>query len=156
MRRTRVLRMVAGVNLVRLLALVLVSAVVLAATWLWVSGEDAVHAEVVGSSSPSAWKTLEYRGVQVDIPASWELLDMDDCEFQFEVWGPPEMDGCDWAGGVAFYGSATFDPAHGPGVKRGESRDEPDWGGYAYAGAFAVYVSDDDRTVVQQVLRSAR
>lgn len=154
MRQTHVMRMMAGP--VRLLAMVLVSAVVLAAAWLWLRGETAVQGEVVGSSSSSAWKTLEYRGVQVDVPSSWERLDMDDCEFQFEVWAPPEVNGCDWAGGMAFYGSATFDPANGPGVERGESRDEPDWGGYTYAGDFAVYASDNDRKVVQRVLRSAR
>ena len=72
------------------------------------------------------------------------------------VWAPPEVNGCDWAGGMAFYGSSTFDPAHRPGVKRVESQDEPEWGGYTYVGDFAVYASTDDREVVKRVLQSAR
>jgi hypothetical protein len=135
--------------------LALAGAVVLAGAWLWLGHRDADHAEVVSAPAGSAWKTIEYRGVRVDIPASWEPLDMDGCEFQWEVWTPPEVDGCEWAGGVAFYGSATFDPVDGPGVKPVESRDEPGWGGYTYAGDFAVYASTDDRAVVERVLQSA-
>jgi hypothetical protein len=140
---------------VRLLMLALAGTVVLAGVWAWFGHRDADHAEVVTDPATSAWKTIEYQGVQVDIPASWEPLDMENCEFQVEAWAPPEVDGCDWAGGMAFYGSATFDPAHGPGVKRVRSRDEPEWGGYKYAGDFAVYASTDDRAVVERVLQSA-
>jgi hypothetical protein len=104
------------------------------------------------------WKTIEHRGVQIDIPSAWERLDMSDCEFQFEQWAPPDSSPCDSEGGVAFYGSATFDPAHGPGVRRTTTNgtDAATWGGYVYAGDFAVYASDTDRDLVQGVLDSVR
>ena len=47
----------------------------------------------------------------------------------------------------------TFDPAHGPGIRHD---DAASWAGYVYAGDFAVYAADDDRSLVQHVLRSAR
>jgi hypothetical protein len=149
------MRILAGVTRGRLLALVLVITTVLVGAWLWFGDGDVDSAEVVGDHATSARKTVEYRGVQVDIPASWEPLNMDDCEFQYEAWAPPVVDGCDWAGGMAFYGSATFDPADGPGIKRVVSRDEPEWGGYTYAGDLAIYASTDDREVAERVLQSA-
>nr|BFE74027.1 hypothetical protein GCM10020092_073280 [Actinoplanes digitatis] len=106
------------------------------------------------SSAPvrDDWQTIEYRGVKVDIPADWKRLKKDDCEFQFEQWAPPGSHPCDFKGGVRFYGSATFDPAHGPGVRRTTGT----WSGYVYAGDYAVYVSGADRDLVQRVLDSAR
>jgi hypothetical protein len=139
----------------RLLAAALVCALVLAGGWLWFSRDEG-GAEVVGDSPHQGWMTIQYQGVRVDIPASWERSDMDDCEFQFEVWAPPESQGCKWADGMAFYGSATFDPAQKPGVRRTNSRNQSEWGGYTYAGDFAVYASDDDRETVLRVLQSAR
>ena len=136
-----------------LLALTLVGALVLAGGWLWLARDDG-GAEVVGDRSPDGWTTIRYQGVRVDIPASWERSDRDGCEFQFEVWTPPGSKGCDWAGGVAFYASATYDPADKPGVRRTESRDEPEWGGYSYAGDLVVYAADDDRKTVVRVLDS--
>ena len=139
----------------RLLALVVVCALVLVGGWLWF-GRDDGGAEVVDDSSQAGWMTIRYQGVRVDIPASWERSDRDDCEFQFEVWGPPDSESCQWARGMAFYASATFDPAHKPGIRRSKSRDDPEWAGYSYAGDFAVYAADDDRKTVLRVLQSAR
>lgn len=125
-------------------------------------GSCAAHdpgAEVVNESTePAGWKTIEYEGVRVDIPGSWERLDMGECEFQFERWGPPGIPPCEADAGVGFYRSATFDPAHRPGVRRGEPSgpEGPDWGGYVYAGDFAVYAADANREVVEEVLGSAR
>ena len=82
---------------------------------------------------------------------------MDNCEFQFERWTPPDLPACSPDGGVSFYRSATFDPAHGPGIRHEDTANgAADWAGYAYAGDFAVYAADDDRVLVQHVLRSAR
>jgi hypothetical protein len=112
---------------------------------------------VVTASAPAGWKTVEYRGVRVDVPADWERSDLDGCEFRFEHWAPPGSPGCARGGGVAFYAAATFDPATGPGVRRTEQRaDEPGWGGYVYAGELAVYATLDDRDTVEAVLASAR
>jgi hypothetical protein len=123
--------------------------------WLFLTRDDG-GAEIVGDSTHSGWMTIRFEGVRVDIPASWERVDGDDCEFEFEVWAPPpHSDSCTWAAGVAFYPSATFDAAHEAGVRRTESPGEPAWGGYTYAGDLAVYASDNDRETVARVLQSA-
>jgi hypothetical protein len=112
----------------------------------------------VVTSAPTAdgWKTIEYHGVQVDIPVGWTRADMEDCEFQFERWTPPDLPACSPDGGVSFYASASFDPAHGPGIRHEDTaKGAVAWAGYVYAGGFAVYAADDDRGLVQRLLRSA-
>lgn len=127
---------------------VLALAVALAVLWYVDRG-----AEVVAETSES--RTIEYDGVRVEIPGSWERLDQSDCEFEFEVWAPPGTPPCSWSRGVAFYGSATFDPAHRPGIRRDGEPGEARWSGYTYAGDYAVYVGDDSRAVVRRILASA-
>ena len=118
---------------------------------------DDSRSVVATDSAAAGWKTIEYQGVQVDIPAGWTRADVDNCEFQFERWTPPDLPACSPDGGVSFYSSATFDPAHGPGIRHEDTaKGAADWAGYAYAGDFAVYAADDDRVLVQHVLRSAR
>jgi len=106
------------------------------------------------------WKTIEHRGVLIDIPAAWERAEVDGCEFQFERWVvPASSPACEPdAAGVAFYGSDTFDPAFGPGVRREElnGTNALTWAGYVYAGDFAVYALNTDRGLVSRVLGSAR
>jgi hypothetical protein len=120
----------------------------------------APRAHVVDESiDATVRKSIEYEGVEIDIPADWERWDMGGCEFQFERWGPPGQSACaSDATSVAFYDAATFDPAHGPGVRRIETAgtDSPDWAGYVDAGSSVVYARDEDRAVVQGILRSAR
>lgn len=113
---------------------------------------------IAESADASGWKTLAYEGVTVDIPSDWERLDMGDCEFRFERWAPPAVPPCEPdAEGMAFYGSATFDPDLAPGVIRNDGADPqiPDWEGYVYAGDFAVHASSSDRAVVEGILNSA-
>ena len=100
------------------------------------------------------WKTVEYEGVSVEIPASWERLPVP-CGYDLSRWAPPGSD-CATGNGVTFYGSATFDVFEEPGVRRIEATGQPDWGGHVYNGGFAVYVSGDDREAVRRILRSAR
>src|SRR3954466_6162771 len=127
LRQTHVMRPIARVlSPLRLLALASVSALVLAGVWLWLDRNDG-GAAIVSDSSRAGWMTIRFQGVRVDIPSSWERSDRDACEFHFEVWAPPNSNGCKWAGGVAFYASAPYDPAHEPGVRRTESSDEPEW-----------------------------
>ncbi|QCX26346.1 hypothetical protein [Nocardioides jishulii] len=107
---------------------------------------------------PGGWKTLAYEGVEVDVPASWERLDMGDCGFSVERWAPPGTDPCaPDAAGVAFYGSALFDPVMGPDVARHseEAVAGADWSGYADADEFAVNVTAGDKATVQRILDSA-
>lgn len=114
------------------------------------------HSQVATDPSAGGWKTIEYEGVRVEVPAGWTRMDMESCEFQFERWAPPDLPACSPDGGVSFYASATFDPAHGPGIRHDDAANDPaDWAGYVYAGDFAVYAADDDRRLVQHVLRSA-
>jgi hypothetical protein len=84
---------------------------------------------------------------------------MGDCEFRLERWAPAGVHPCDpHAEGVAFYGSATFDPDVGPGIIRNDEGDPkiPDWKGYVYAGEFAVHASANERSVVEGILASAK
>ena len=141
----------------RMLALFAASAALSAVVLIWFQATSGPRSEVVGDSqSQEGWKTIDYEGVQIDIPSAWERLDMSDCEFQFERWARPDSPLCDFEGGAAFYGSATFDPAHGPSVRRTTENGIATWGGYVYAGDFAVYASDGDRDQVQEVLDSVR
>ncbi len=59
---------------------------------------------------------------------------------------------------AAFYGSDTFDPAYRPGMRRTTTNggEVGTWGGYVYAGDFAVHASDTDRDLVREVLDSAQ
>lgn len=129
------------------LALLLVAAVV------WWEVREPQARVVDGGVEPGGWKTLAYEGVEVDVPASWERLDMGDCGFSIERWAPPGTDPCDpSAVGIGFYDSATFDPVVGPGVvKEGTAG----WSGYTYAGEFAVNAKAPDRAMTQRILDSA-
>jgi hypothetical protein len=101
-------------------------------------------------------KAVEYHGVRVTVPGAWKRSDMQRCEFAFEHWAPPGAPACGRGTGVSFYGSATFDPAHGPGVRRGGRHDSTRWNGYVSAGDYVVYVAAQDPTVVRDILASVR
>ncbi|MBF4162839.1 hypothetical protein [Nocardioides acrostichi] len=138
-----------------LLAAVLAAVLIVVLAWMRAAADPPV--EVVGDSpSREAWKTIEYDGVRVDVPSAWERLDMGDCEFQLKRWARPDSPPCVFEEGIAFYDSATFDPAHGPGVVREIGNRTPTWGGYTYVGEVAVYASYGDRALVQDLLASAR
>ncbi len=112
---------------------------------------------VTDSPAKSGWKTIEYQGIRVDIPSGWERSEMADCEFRFEHWAPADSPGCGSDEGVAFYRSASFDPASGPGVERVEANGVSHfWAGYVEVGGWAVYASDGDQDVVAMLLNSAR
>ena len=132
------------------------AALVLAVLTGCAGSADSRSAVVPDASAPDGWKTIEYRGVQVEIPSGWTRSDGENCEFPFERWTPPTQPACSPDGGVAFYVSATFDPLYRPGVRHDDTgKDVPAWAGYVYAGDYAVYAADDDRDLVQQLLSSA-
>jgi hypothetical protein len=134
-----------------------VCALVLAVGVGWYASR-APRAEVVDDGTAgTGWKTIEYQGVRVNIPADWERLDRGDCEFEFERWGPQGTPTCEPGASVAFY-DFPFDPAHGPGVKRTEETEPAaaDWAGYIDVNDIIVYASDDDRNVVRGILNSAK
>jgi hypothetical protein len=141
----------------RLLAFVVacIALTLVAVVWFRSNGGGGAH--VVGdSSSQDGWKTIEYQGVRVDIPSDWGRLDPSECEFQIERWAQPDSPPCDFEQGAAFYASATFDPADGPGVRRTTENGSATWAGYVDSGDFVVYASDADRGVVQELLDSVR
>jgi hypothetical protein len=105
-------------------------------------------------AAPPAWQTVEYQGVRIDLPATWARSDTSGCEFQFPKWAPPGSAPCDAGTSAGLYGSATFDPAYGPGVRK--TTGAGTWAGWVYAGDFAVYATGTDRELVQRVLDSAR
>lgn len=135
-------------------ALVLAAAVVLAFTDRGDHPPSSYpHARVV--SETGGWKTIEYRGVRVDVPWRWQRVDMAGCEFSYERWAPPGTTPCRYAGGVAFFGSATFDPAYGPGARRSERAGEPAWSGWTDGDSWLVVdAGDEDREVVAKILGS--
>jgi hypothetical protein len=107
--------------------------------------------------SAGSWRTIEHEGVAVEVPAGWERSDTSRCRFETVRWGRPDSDPCAFEDGLAFYGSALFDPAHRPGVVRTTADGAVTWSGYAYAGDFAVYAFENpDRDVVRHILASAR
>ncbi|MGO4256490.1 hypothetical protein [Marmoricola sp. RAF53] len=114
------------------------------------------HARVVAETGgDDGWKTIEYRGVRVDVPWRWRRVDMTGCEFSYERWAPPGTTPCRYDGGVGFFGSATFDPAYGPGVRRSERTGSPAWGGWTDGNArLVVDAGDEDREVVATILGS--
>lgn len=143
----------------RLFALAAACAALFAVVLIGFEATGDPRSEVVADfPAREGWKTIEYQGVRIDIPSVWERLDMSDCEFQFEQWAPPDSPPCGLEKGAVLYGSATFDPAHGPGVRRTATNgpDAATWSGYVYAGDYAVYARDTDRDLVQEVLDSAR
>ncbi len=141
----------------------MLAAVVMAVVLLAVAVGLARHAGDAGRSSgpmplPSGTTTVEHDGITVDVPSSWLHLDDDGCEFAVDRWGPSGQDPCNPEVAVAFYISATFDPASGPGLQRAEGGlgAAPAWAGYTEAGEYAVYVTAPERTVARAVLDSAR
>ncbi|WP_017933084.1 hypothetical protein [Nocardioides sp. Iso805N] len=111
------------------------------------------------ANDPNAdgWKTIEYQHVRVDVPGSWRHADTSDCAFKLERWTPPGVGACSLNGGVFFYRSATYDPAHGPGIRHSDGVDDAvAWEGYVGAGDLVVYAADSDRATVRHLLRSVR
>lgn len=102
---------------------------------------------VVDGAVVDGWRTVTYDGVSIDVPDAWQRLDMSSCEWELVQLGPATADPCEQTEGVSFYGSATFDPSTGPGL-RGRS-------GYVGAGDRVAYVTADP-DVAWRVLASAR
>lgn len=100
------------------------------------------------------WQTLLYRGVLVTIPDHWTRLGPG-CGLDYESWVPPGQQFCATDQGINFHPAGTFQPVHGFGPRRSPA-GAPTWSGWAEAGDVQVYVGDDDRAVVDQVLESVR
>ena len=149
-----------GLSRPRPLVLALTCTALLAvALVLWFRSSSDVRSRVVlDERTQEGWKSVEYDDVRVDVPSTWVRSDLSDCEFQFERWARPGSATCEADEGVAFYGSATFDPSRGPGIRRADHGGSVDgaWAGYVLVGDVAVYVSDADRDVAEHVLASAR
>jgi hypothetical protein len=100
------------------------------------------------------WQTVDHEGIKVEVPGDWQQLDTSACEFEFVRFGPRGSAPCTYDhDGLAFYGSATFDPAQGAGVL---TEDDAGWSGYVYAGDWAVWTQAGDRDLLRGILASAR
>src|SRR4051794_20943090 len=123
----------------RALALLIGCAAVTAAVLVWFQSTDVPGSRVVGdSSSRAGWKTVEYGPLMVDIPSTWERLDMSECGLPSERWAGRGSSPCHFDGGVGFQAGDTFDPAQGPGVTRTTVNGGPTWGGYVRLGGVVV------------------
>ncbi|MCH1865013.1 hypothetical protein [Nocardioides sp. CFH 31398] len=103
----------------------------------------------------SAWQTVEFGGVTVDVPARWGAADLDGCTEPLAAWTVRVRTRCGQGPGVSFVPSATFDPPHGPGVRQPPDGPGPErWSGYVRVGDVAVDVVAGSRGVARRVLSS--
>ena len=119
-------------------------------------GAEQPRSRTTGTTD-DGWRVVAYDTVTLEVPPAWGFLDTSGCEFAAEHWGPDGVDPCSSGVGLWFYGSATFDPATGPGVHKEPPSDAlPDggWAGYVTRVDVAVYAVDLDRELVRRVLRS--
>lgn len=136
------------------LLVALLAVVTLAGLWLARAGDAS---PTPGDASKGGWQTIEHEGLLVDVPSTWQRTDTSGCEFEIPRWGDPAVSPCAFRDGVTFYASATFDPAHGPGVVRSLTDGEVTWSGYHGAGDFVVYVFEHaDQRQVRAILASVR
>ncbi|GAA3816779.1 hypothetical protein [Nocardioides panacisoli] len=140
-------------------AAVLAIATLLAACALAGCSDDAPPAVEGPSAAPATTSPLpgglervRYRGATVDVPEDWKPLDCG--EFDWTQLGPAGPGPCGGGVGVAFYGSATYDPKDRAGVISPVGTDPALFGGYAYSGDWAVYVQTPQRTLTRQILAS--
>jgi hypothetical protein len=105
----------------------------------------------------SGWQTVVHDDVSVDLPGDWQSFTCDFDGFTSEIYGPTRDDACGFGTYVAFYASATFDPADLPGViTTGRGPENGTWGGYVYAGQYAVSASTIDADLTRHLLATAR
>jgi len=133
-------------------ASVVIGCVIAGTTWL-VNPNDELRTNPLDLAGQ--WKTIEYEGVQVDVPSDWEKSDQTGCGIPVEGWSAPSTKACKFIEGIAFFGTGTFDLKGQP----TEIRTKPDgsgYGGYVIVGSLAVAADSADREVVQGVLDSAR
>jgi hypothetical protein len=114
------------------------------------SGDD----RTASDPTPPAqeWQTVTHEDARAEIPGDWRKFTCDFDGFESEIYGPSEKDACGFGTYLAFYGSATFDPANMPGEITGTDSS----GGYVYAGDWAVSSSTPDRDLTRRILASAR
>jgi hypothetical protein len=114
------------------------------------SGDDRTASDP--TPPPQEWQTVTHEDARAEIPGDWRKHTCDFDGFESEIYGPSEEDACGFGTYLAFYGSATFDPANMP----GEITGTDSFGGYVYAGDWAVSSSTPDRDLTRRVLASAR
>lgn len=134
----------------------LVGVLAIAGTSVWIARSSNDQAEVIDDSGRDGWKRLEFREVQVSVPADWGRQDSEDCLGAVEHWGPETTESCGDRRGVDFLDSSTFDAAIEPGTVA-SSRDtgQQFWHGYVRLDDVVVAASGPERDVVREVLDSA-
>ena len=135
----------AGSMRIRVMALAAACVAVLVGYLIWIQPSD-------GSAD---WKTVEFRGVRVEIPAQWEASKLKDCSQG--RWGPADAVTCDGTDGVEFVGSnSDLYGSASDGVRKDNTYARPHWTGVADVSDLHVIAFSFDRDVVDRVLNSVR
>lgn len=154
-RRRRVVRRRRRVAMGGAAAVLLIAAPVA----LLVGGRGDGGTPVGNDQSPTVpvgeWQPVESDDVRAQVPVGWSRFTCDFDEVARDIFGPSEADACDFETYLAFHGSYNFDPVNLPGVITRDAGGEA-WGGYVYAGEFAVSASTPDRDLTRRILASAR
>ena len=121
-------------------------------------GSEVVRESQVVGRTDDGWQTIGYDGVEVDLPSGLGQDGHLGLRVQLRALGPAGvLSRARRPAVLAFYVSATFDPAHRSGSIRSESPEGlPSFSGYVYGGDYAAYVSTDDRDRAWRVLASFR
>lgn len=124
---------------------------------LSVRADEAVARRILDSArrEQSAWRTVTFRGVDVDIPATWVPVGG---ECRFRAYAAPTAT-CDDGEGLAVYGNSTVTYAYFPGVRTQEDFPDPlpsRFTGHVTLDDVDVSVDAGSRELALRILASAR
>jgi hypothetical protein len=136
-----------------------VAALVVPVGVLALGGDDSSPGDRVATDPtddpPAEWHTVEHDGVLVDVPGEWVRLDTSSCDSQEVRFAPTDVDPCNYAEeGLAFFTSASYDPAVAPGDI--VENPGPAKFGYVRAEDWVVSVQTVGPVDVRRILGSVR
>ncbi len=103
------------------------------------------------------WQTIAQDHARAELPPGWHEVDCDFGGGDRSLYGPTDVDPCEFGAYAAFYGGATYDAAQLPGVLGHSEEDgEVRWSGYVYAGDWVLSAASPDRDLTLRILASAR
>jgi hypothetical protein len=125
---------------------------------LGLGGSDGDDLDAADTTAPAGeWKWAVVVDARAEIPGDWSKHTCDFDGFESEIYAPTQNDACQFGTYLAFYPSATFDPADMPGVITASTDEgKTRWSGYVYTGDYAVSVSTGDRDLTRRILASTR
>lgn len=103
------------------------------------------------------WQTVAQDHARAELPPGWHKVECGSDGGEHPVFGPTDVDPCEFGAYAAFYGGATYDALQFPGVvTRSEEDGEVRWSGYVYAGDWVLSAASPDRDLTLRILASAR